>query len=48
MARPTTKADLTTAANEQFEKMWKLIETMIKKQQNTVFSKEVATADIGK
>lgn len=44
MARPTTKADLTTAANEQFEKMWKLIETMSEKQQNATFSNEMATA----
>lgn len=28
MARATTKADLVTSANGQFEKMWKLIDTM--------------------
>lgn len=31
MARATTKADLTSSANEQFNKMWKLIDCMTKK-----------------
>lgn len=45
MARATTKADLVTSANEQFEKMWKLIDTMSDEQQNSTFGKEMATAD---
>ena len=44
MARATTKADLVTSANEQFEKMWKLIDTMSDEQQNSTFGKEMATA----
>lgn len=44
MARATTKADLVTSANEQFEKMWKLIDTMSDEQQNATFGKEMATA----
>lgn len=31
MARATTKPDLIIAANEQFEKLWKLVETMSEK-----------------
>ncbi len=44
MARATTKADLVTSANRQFEKMWKLIDTMSDEQQNSTFGKEMATA----
>lgn len=44
MARATTKSDLIISANEQFEKMWKLIDTMSEGQQNAVFSAEIATA----
>jgi hypothetical protein len=44
MARATTKTDLIIAANEQFDKLWKLIDTMSDKQQNTEFSSEMATA----
>lgn len=44
MARATTKVDLVTSANEQFEKMWKLIDTMSDEQQNSTFGKEMATA----
>lgn len=44
MARATTKADLITMANEQFEKMWKLIETMSEEQQYAAFSAEMAMA----
>ena len=44
MARATTKADLVTSANGQFEKMWKLIDTMSDEQQNSTFGKEMATA----
>jgi hypothetical protein len=38
MARPTTKPDLVKAADEQFEKMWKLIDSMTDNEQNTTFS----------
>ena len=38
MARPTTKAALITAANEQFENMWKLIDSMTNDEQNSVFN----------
>ena len=44
MARATTKTDLVTSANEQFEKMWKLIDSMSDEQQNATFGKEMATA----
>ena len=44
MARATTKADLVTSANGQFEKMWKLINYMSDEQQNATFGKEMATA----
>lgn len=43
MARATTKADLIIAANEQFDKLWKLIDTMSDKQQNAEFNNEMAT-----
>ena len=33
MARPTTKIDLITAANEQFAKMWTLIDSMTQDEQ---------------
>ena len=33
MARATTKADLTASANGQFDKMWKLIDSMSEEQQ---------------
>jgi hypothetical protein len=38
MARPTTKADLVNAANEQFEKLWKLIDSMTEEMQNAAFA----------
>ena len=38
MSRPTTKPDLIKAANEQFEKMWKLIASMTDDEQNATFS----------
>lgn len=38
MARATTKADLTSSANEQFNKMWKLIDSMTEGQQKAAFS----------
>ena len=44
MARATTKVDLVTSANGQFEKMCKLIDTMSDEQQNATFGKEMATA----
>lgn len=37
MARAATKPDLTSAANEQFEKLWKLIGSMTQDEQNAVF-----------
>jgi hypothetical protein len=44
MSRATTKADLEIAANEQFDKLWKLIDTMGDEQQNTTFADEMAAA----
>jgi hypothetical protein len=44
MSRATTKTDLVIAANEQFDKLWKLIDTMSDEQQNAAFSNEMATA----
>jgi hypothetical protein len=38
MSRPTTKPDLIKAANEQFEKMWKLIDSMTDDEQNSTFN----------
>ena len=43
MARATTKADLITSANGQFNKMWKLIDSMSEEQQATTFAEEMAT-----
>jgi hypothetical protein len=37
MPRPTTKSDLIKAANEQFAKMWKLIDGMTDEEQNAAF-----------
>jgi hypothetical protein len=37
MSRATTKADLVTAANEQFNKLWQLIDSMTEQQQNAPF-----------
>ena len=37
MARPTTKPDLIEAANEQFSKLWKLIDTMSQQEQKATF-----------
>ena len=34
MPRPTTKTDLINASNEQFENLWKLIDTMSEEEQN--------------
>ena len=40
MPRPTTKQDLIIAANEQFEKLWKLINSMGDEKQHAIFSFE--------
>lgn len=40
MARPTTKQELITAANSQFDKLWKLIEAMPEELQSATFSFE--------
>jgi hypothetical protein len=40
MARPTTKQDLISAANEQYKKLWELIDAMPAKEQNATFSFE--------
>ena len=40
MARPTTKQDLIAAANNQFEKLWKLIDTMPEEKRLGTFSFE--------
>ena len=37
MARPTTKTELIEAANGQFAKLWKLVETMSAEEQEAVF-----------
>ncbi|RRD02384.1 ClbS/DfsB family four-helix bundle protein [Prevotella sp. OH937_COT-195] len=44
MARATTKADLVTAANGQFDKMWKLIDGMREEIQKANFADEMASA----
>ena len=38
MSRPTTKPDLIQSANEQFEKLWKLIDSMTGDEQNAPFN----------
>ena len=37
MPRPTTKTDLVEAANTQFEKLWKLVDSMTDEEQNAAF-----------
>lgn len=44
MPRATTKTDLTASANGQFEKMWRLIDSMSPERQNAAFSHEMSTA----
>lgn len=44
MARATTKADLISSANGQFEKMWTLIDSMSDAQQAAPFAEAMATA----
>jgi hypothetical protein len=38
MPRPATKPDLIKAANEQFEKLWQLIDSMTEEERNAAFS----------
>jgi len=38
MSRPTTKAELIEAANDQFDKLWKLIDSMPEEVQNAPFN----------
>lgn len=38
MARPTTKAALAAAAEEQHEKLWKLIDSMTEEKQSAAFA----------
>ncbi len=38
MGRATTKPDLIKAANEQFEKLWKLIDSMTEDEQTAAFN----------
>ena len=45
MARATTKADLTASANGQFDKMWKLIDSMSEEQQKAAFACLLYTSD---
>ena len=47
MARATTKTDLITSSNGQFEKMWKIIDGMNEEQQTATFADEMATAGKG-
>ena len=42
MPRPTTKAELISAANDQFGKMWKLIDSMPEEVQNAAFGFDIA------
>lgn len=37
MVRPTTKVDLTTATNDEFKKLWELIDSMSDREQNADF-----------
>jgi Uncharacterized conserved protein len=40
MARPTTKQSLIVAANGEFEKLWKLIDSLPEEKQNATFAFE--------
>ncbi|MDR0542255.1 MAG: ClbS/DfsB family four-helix bundle protein [Dysgonamonadaceae bacterium] len=42
MARPTTKTDLLIAANGQFDKLWKLVDSMPEDLQNAPFAGNMA------
>lgn len=44
MARPTTKTDLIEVANEQYDKLWKLIYSMSEQDQNKDFTFDKETA----
>ena len=44
MSRARTKTDLIIASNEQFDKLWKLIDNMSDEQQNATFAVEMTTA----
>ena len=44
MPRATTKTELVIAANEQFDKLHRLIDSMSDEQQNASFGSEMATA----
>jgi hypothetical protein len=44
MSRVTTKTELVIAANGQFDKLWKLIDSMSDALQNANFGSEMATA----
>ena len=37
MSRPTNKTDLVVAANERFDKLWKLIDSISEEKQNAAF-----------
>lgn len=43
MPRPTTKADLLFAAKEQYDKLWKLINSMTDDERAAEFNNEMAT-----
>ena len=43
MARVTTKVDLITSANGQFEKMWKLIDSMSEELQTAILAEKMST-----
>jgi hypothetical protein len=44
MARATTKTELIISATEQFDKLWKLVDSMSDEQQNVTFGNEMVTA----
>lgn len=44
MARATTKTDLITAAQEQFDKMWQLIDSMTVDEQTARFNFEITAS----
>jgi hypothetical protein len=44
MSRATTKNELLSAAGEQFDKLWNIIDSMSDEQQNAEFGKEMAAA----
>lgn len=44
MPRAKTKSELLTAANEQFDKLWEIIDSMSDELQNALFAEEMAEA----